>query len=210
MNGSIFLNGYDIHTESEKLKGLIGYIPQDDLLLEELTVYQNLYYNARLCFGDLMMKRYVRLVDKVISDLELDEISDLQVGDPLNKKISGGQRKSLNIGLELMREPAILFVDEPTSGLSSHDSSKVMELLKGQTRKGRLVFSIIHQPSSDILKKFDRLWILDKGGYMIYDGDPVDALVYFKTETSQANAAESECRTCGNVETDNILQVNRE
>ena len=206
-NGRVFLNGYDIHSDSEELKGLIGYIPQDDLLLEELTVYANLYYNARLCFGNLNDEEIRGLVDKVISDLELDEIRDLQVGDPLNKKISGGQRKRLNIGLELMREPSILFVDEPTSGLSSHDSSKVMELLKRQTRKGRLVFSIIHQPSSDILKKFDRLWILDKGGHMIYDGDPVDALVYFKTETSLANAAESECRTCGNVETDNILQL---
>ena len=205
--GTITFNGYDIHTESYALKGLIGYIPQDDLLLEELTVYQNMYYNARLCFGDCSDEEIIRLVNKVINDLELDDIRDLQVGDPLNKKISGGQRKRLNIGLELMREPAILFVDEPTSGLSSHDSSKVMELLKMQTRKGRLVFSIIHQPSSDILKMFDRLWILDKGGYMVYDGDPVDSLVYFKTETSQANAAESECRTCGNVETDDILQL---
>lgn len=205
--GMISFNGYDIHSESEYLKGLIGYIPQDDLLLEELTVYQNLFYNARLCFGDCEDDEIIRLVNKVIYDLELDDIRNLQVGDPLNKKISGGQRKRLNIGLELMREPAILFVDEPTSGLSSHDSSKVMELLKDQTRKGRLVFSIIHQPSSDILKMFDRLWILDKGGYMVYDGDPVDSLVYFKTETSQANAAESECRTCGNVETENILQL---
>ncbi|MCK7533955.1 MAG: hypothetical protein MZV63_24475 [Marinilabiliales bacterium] len=106
-----------------------------------------------------------------------------------------------------MREPAVLFADEPTSGLSSHDSEKVMELLKDQATKGRLVYVIIHQPSSNILKMFDRLWVLDKGGYMIYDGDPVEAIVYFKTETSQANAAESECPTCGNVETDEILQI---
>ncbi|MCK7538831.1 MAG: hypothetical protein MZV63_51765 [Marinilabiliales bacterium] len=79
--------------------------------------------------------------------------------------------------------------------------------LKTRLSTGKLVFVIIHQPSSDILKMFDRLWVLDKGGYMIYDGDPVDALVYFKTETSQANAAESECPNCGNVETDEILQI---
>jgi hypothetical protein len=82
-----------------------------------------------------------------------------------------------------------------------------MDLLKDQAVNGKLVFVIIHQPSSDILKMFDRLWVLDRGGYMIYDGDPVDAIVYFKTETSQANAAESECPTCGNVETDEILQI---
>jgi hypothetical protein len=82
-----------------------------------------------------------------------------------------------------------------------------MSLLRNQSLSGKLVFAIIHQPSSDIIKMFDRLWLLDKGGYMIYDGDPVEALVYFKTETSQANAAESECPNCGNVETDNILHI---
>jgi ABC transport system ATP-binding/permease protein len=205
--GKVYINGYDLHLESEELAGLIGYVPQDDMLIEELTVYQNLYFNARLCFGDFSEEQLRELVEKVLTDLELYEIKDLQVGDVLNKKVSGGQRKRLNIGLELMREPAVLFVDEPTSGLSSHDSEKVMTLLKNQTLKGKLVFAIIHQPSSDIIKMFDRLWLLDKGGYMIYDGDPVDSLVYFKTEVSQANAAESECPNCGNVETESILQI---
>ena len=205
--GNLYLNGYSMFSELNRLKGLIGYIPQDDLLIEELTVFQNLYYNARLCFGNYSKQKIKGLVEKVLRDLELYDIRDLQVGDPLNKKISGGQRKRLNISLELIREPAVLFVDEPTSGLSSSDSHKVMELLKQQTNKGKLIISIIHQPSSDILKLFDRLWILDKGGYMVYDGDPADSLVYFKTETSQANAAESECPNCGNVDTDDILEL---
>ena len=205
--GNLYLNGYDLFNETDELKGLIGYIPQDDLLIEELTVFQNLYYNARLCFGNYSKKKIRQMVGKILRDLELYDIKDLQVGDPLNKKISGGQRKRLNISLELIREPAVLFVDEPTSGLSSSDSHMVMELLKKQSNKGKLIISIIHQPSSDILKLFDRLWILDKGGYMVYDGDPVDSLVYFKTETSQANAAESECPNCGNVDTDDILEL---
>jgi ABC-type multidrug transport system ATPase subunit len=206
-SGNLYINGYDIHADSDKLTGLIGFVPQDDMLIEELTVYQNLYFNARLCFGDYNEEQLNKTVDKVLIDLDLYEIKDLQVGDPMNKMVSGGQRKRLNIGLELMREPAVLFVDEPTSGLSSFDSEKVMVLLKNQALAGKLVFAIIHQPSSDVLKMFDKLWILDKGGYMIYDGDPVEALVYFKTETSQANAAESECPNCGNIETDNILHI---
>jgi len=206
-SGNILINGYDIYDDAEELTGLIGFVPQDDMLIEELTVYQNLYFNARLCFGDYNEEQLQKIVDKVLQDLDLFEIRDLQVGDPMNKKVSGGQRKRLNIGLELMREPGVLFVDEPTSGLSSFDSEKVMNLLKNQALSGKLVFTIIHQPSSDILKMFDRLWILDKGGYMIYDGDPVEALVYFKTETSQANAAESECPNCGNIETENILHI---
>jgi ABC-type multidrug transport system ATPase subunit len=207
VSGNLFINGYDIHVDSEELKGLIGFVPQDDLLIEELTVYQNLYFNARLCFSEYDEEQLKNTVDKVLIDLDLYDIRDLQVGDPLNKKVSGGQRKRLNIGLELMREPAVLFVDEPTSGLSSFDSEKVMSLLKDQVLRGKLIFAIIHQPSSNILKMFDRLWLLDKGGYMVYDGDPVEALVYFKTETSQANAAESECPSCGNIFTDNILHI---
>lgn len=206
-HGNIYINGYDINSDAEELKGLIGFVPQDDMLIEELTVYQNLYFNARLCFGDYTETQLKNTVDKVLLDLDLYDIKDLQVGDILNKKVSGGQRKRLNIGLELMREPVILFIDEPTSGLSSFDSEKVMSLLRNQALSGKLVFAIIHQPSSDIIKMFDRLWLLDKGGYMIYDGDPVEALVYFKTETSQANAGQSECPNCGNVETDSILHI---
>jgi ABC-type multidrug transport system ATPase subunit len=205
--GNIYINGYDLYEDSESLKGLIGYVPQDDMLIEELTVYQNMYFNARLCFGGYNEEQLINLVNKVLVDLELLDIKDLQVGDLMNKKVSGGQRKRLNIGLELMREPAVLFVDEPTSGLSSHDSEKVMTLLRKHALSGKLVVANIHQPSSDILKLFDRLWLLDKGGFMIYDGDPVEALVYFKTETSQANAAESECPNCGNVNTEDILHI---
>ena len=206
-SGNIYINGFDINSDSEDIKGLIGYVPQDDMLIEELTVYQNLYFNARLCFGDYGTEQIETAVYKILADLDLLEIKDLQVGDIMNKKVSGGQRKRLNIGLELLREPVVLFVDEPTSGLSSFDSKKVMALLRNQSLSGRLVFANIHQPSSDIIKMFDRLWILDKGGFMIYDGDPVEALVYFKTETSQANASESECPSCGNIETDDILQI---
>jgi ABC-type multidrug transport system ATPase subunit len=205
--GSITINGFDLNDDSEELRGIIGYVPQDDMLLEELTVFENLYFSARLCFGDYSDRQICELADRMLADLDLTGIRDLQVGDLLNKKVSGGQRKRLNIGLELMRGPAVLFVDEPTSGLSSHDSANVMNLLRKHALSGKLVICNIHQPSSDILKLFDRLWLLDKGGYMVYDGDPVEALVYFKTETSQANATESECPNCGNIDTDNILQI---
>ena len=138
-SGNLYINGYDINSDSEELKGLIGFVPQDDMLIEELTVYQNLYFNARLCFGDYNEEQLKNTVEKVLLDLDLYEIKDLQVGDMMNKKVSGGQRKRLNIGLELMREPVVLFIDEPTSGLSSFDSEKVMSLLRNQALSGKLV-----------------------------------------------------------------------
>ena len=206
-NGKIKINEYSIHSSSSSLTGLIGFVPQDDLLFEELTVFQNLYYNAKLCFSEFNEQQIIEKVNTVLIDLDLYDARNLQVGNPLNKFISGGQRKRLNIGLELMREPMLLFVDEPTSGLSSMDSEKVMNLLKEQAHKGKLVIANIHQPSSDIFKLFDKLWILDKGGYPIYQGNPVDAIVYFKTVTSLVNAAESECVCCGTINPDQILKI---
>ena len=106
-----------------------------------------------------------------------------------------------------MREPSILFVDEPTSGLSSMDSEMVMLLLKEQTLKGKLVMVNIHQPSSFIYKLFDKLLILDKGGYPIYQGNPLEAVVYFKKMSNHVNAEESQCVTCGNVNPEQVLQI---
>ena len=206
-SGKIKINGRNVHSRSTSLTGLIGFVPQDDLLFEELTVYQNFYYNAKLCFSEFTEQQINEKVNSVLIDLDLFDARDLQVGNPLNKFISGGQRKRLNIGLELMREPMLLFVDEPTSGLSSMDSEKVMNLLKQQSHKGKLVIANIHQPSSEIFKLFDKLWIVDKGGYPIYQGNPVDAIEYFKTITSLVNAAESECACCGTINPEQIFKI---
>ncbi len=205
--GKISINNYDLHADKFKLQGIIGYVPQDDLLFEELSVYQNLYYNAKLCFSNFSENDIREIVFRMLNDLELADIMNLKVGNPLDKVISGGQRKRLNIALELMRQPHILFVDEPTSGLSSMDSENVINLLKEQSTKGKLVIVNIHQPSSDIFKMFDKLWVLDRGGYPVYSGNPVEAVVYFKTLSTQANAAQSECSVCGNVDSEVILKI---
>lgn len=205
--GIISINGYNIYSEKEQLEGVIGFVPQDDLLIDELTVYQNLYYSAKLCFKHHDDKQIKQLVNKVLEDLDLKATSDLIVGNPLKKTISGGQRKRLNIALELIREPLVLFVDEPTSGLSSMDSEMVMDLLKEQTLKGKLVIVNIHQPSSDIFKMFDKLLIMDRGGYLVYSGNPVDSVVYFKTMSNHVNANESECYNCGNINPEQVLQI---
>ena len=205
--GSVKINGFDIHRQKRAVEGIIGYVPQDDLLFEELNVYQNLYYNAKLCFSKFTEQETEQTVARMLNDLDLWDIRNFKVGSPLNKMISGGQRKRLNIGLELMREPSILFVDEPTSGLSSSDSLMVMNLLKNQANNGRLVITNIHQPSSKVFRLLDKLWVLDRGGYPIYTGNPQDAIVYFKTMTTRVNASESRCPTCGNINPEQILEI---
>jgi ABC-type multidrug transport system ATPase subunit len=205
--GSVTINNVDVHREKSKLEGVIGYISQDDLLIEELSVFQNLFFNAKLCFNDLSDNQVTRKVLDLLSTIGLHDAMHLKVGSPLEKTISGGQRKRLNIALELIREPSVLFVDEPTSGLSSRDSENIMDLLKELALKGKLVFVVIHQPSSDIYKMFDKLLILDHGGYPIFEGNPIDAVVYFKLHVNHVNADERECHTCGNVNPEQIFNI---
>lgn len=205
--GKVLINGYNLQQDKKEVEGIIGFVPQDDLLIAELSVYQNLYYNAKLCFGNLTDEEIKINVDKVLNELDLFHIKNLLVGSPLKKFISGGQRKRLNIALELIREPSILFIDEPTSGLSSTDSENVLQLLKDQTLKGKLVIINIHQPSSDLFKLFDKLLVMDSGGYPVYYGNPMEALIYFKQMSKRVDSKEIECTTCGNVQTEDILQI---
>jgi ABC-type multidrug transport system ATPase subunit len=206
-NGSIKINGFDIHSQKENIEGVIGFVSQDDLLIEELTVYQNLYYNAKLCFANFSEEQLNKRVMDTLESLGLDQRKDLKVGSVLDKKISGGQRKRLNIALELIREPAILFLDEPTSGLSSRDSENVIDLLKELSLKGKLIFVVIHQPSSDIYKMFDKMIIMDTGGYPSYYGSPVEAVTYFKKATHQVDSNRGQCETCGNVNPEQIFNI---
>jgi ABC-type multidrug transport system ATPase subunit len=205
--GSIRINGWNIHDNKERVKGIIGYVPQDDLLIKELSVYENLYFNTRLCSSDNEEEQIHALIEEVLLDFDLLEARDLKVGDAYTTILSGGQRKRLNIALELIREPSILLVDEPTSGLSSADSENVISLLKKQTIKGKLVIANIHQPSSDVFKMFDKLLVMDQGGRVIYYGHPIGAITYFKQAAHYADAEETECLSCGNINADEILRI---
>ncbi|MCK4993267.1 MAG: ABC transporter permease, partial [Bacteroidales bacterium] len=165
------------------------------------------WYNAKFCFKQLSNKEIREKVTDTLISLGLQEKKDLRVGSVMNKTISGGQRKRLNIALELIREPAILFLDEPTSGLASRDSENVMDLLRELTLKGKLVFVVIHQPSSELFKMFDQVVILDHGGHMVYYGNPVEAVIHFRKADNQVNASVGECPVCGNVNPEQIFNI---
>ena len=205
--GTVKINGLDVFEDNKALEGVFGYVPQDDLLVEDLTVFENLYYAACQCFKDKTKEEIIAVVDHALSNLGILEKRDLKVGSPFNKVISGGQRKRLNIALELIREPLVMFLDEPTSGLSSRDSENLMDLLRDLTLKGKLVFTVIHQPSSEIFKMFDKVIILDLGGCMAYFGNPVDSVIYFKSLDAQINSSIGECPSCGNVNPETIFNI---
>jgi ABC transport system ATP-binding/permease protein len=206
-SGSIKINGIDIIKNNRAVEGVLGYVPQDDLLIEDLTVYENLFFSACQCFGNRSREEIRKLTEQTLISLGLYDKRDLKVGSPLKAVISGGQRKRLNIALELIREPSILFLDEPTSGLSSRDSENLMDLLRDLSLKGKLIITVIHQPSSEVFKMFDKVIILDQGGYMTFFGNPVESVIYFKTLDAQINSSIGECPSCGNVNPEVIFNI---
>ena len=206
-SGRVLFNGVNIHKEEEYVKPYFGYVPQDDLLIEDLTVFENLYFSASLSVPNLTKSEVSKKVIELLKEVGLYEVKDIKVGNPLSKTISGGQRKRLNICLELIRNPQVLFMDEPTSGLSSRDSENIMNLLRKLSFRGTLIFVVIHQPSSGIYKLFDQLILLDIGGYPIYTGDPVDAVSYFKRCISHISSNVTSCPACGNINPEIIFDI---
>ncbi|TLX74047.1 ATP-binding cassette domain-containing protein [Labilibacter sediminis] len=205
--GHIKINGFDLYENLDSLKQQIGVVPQDDLLIEDLTVFQNLLYSTQFCRNDLSKKQIIHLVNKTLAELGLLKIKHLKVGNPLDKIISGGQRKRLNIALEVVRKPGILFVDEPTSGLSSSDALIVVKVLKKIASQGNIVIINIHQPTSDVFFLFDKLLILDENGYSAYFGNPFTASSYFKKHLQLVDSAIDDNLRYGHYNPERIIDL---
>lgn len=205
-SGSLSLNGAGYSNSISSIQKHIGFVPQDDSLIGELTVYENLYFTTALSKGNLPKQEIKSTVENYLSEFALFHIRNQKVGLPIQRYISGGQRKRLNIVSELVRESNLLLVDEPTSGLSSMDSYKTVVLLKEQTSRGKLVIMNIHQPSADIYRLFDKILVLDEGGYMVYYGNPVEALGYFMDKSQNIDAA-IECPACHTLKPDAIFEI---
>ncbi|MBN1415716.1 MAG: ATP-binding cassette domain-containing protein [Bacteroidales bacterium] len=176
--GNIEINGYDLQKNRYLLKDIIGYVPEEDLLFEELTVYDNLLMNARLYYSGLSGHEVRQKVDQLMAKLLITEIRDKIVGNVLDKNIQPGQRRILNIALEIMREPQILLVDNALSGLSMADSARVIKILHNYTLEGNLAITSITQVGSNMFGYFDAVWILDEGGYPVYTGPPQRSVCY--------------------------------
>lgn len=184
--GQVLIDNYDLHDSYDRLKDFIGYVPQDDLLLENLTVYENLYYNAQLRYPN-GTRDINNFVHKVLRDIGLWEKRNVRVGSPLKKVLSGGERKRVNIGLELLSESDVLFLDEPTSGLSSKDSEKILTLVRQLAFRGKIIFVVIHQPSAKLYKMFNKIVLLDQGGRLAFFGNGFQALDYFKQYSEEVD-----------------------
>ncbi len=160
-SGSVRIGGVDLHRHFDLFRGRIGFVPQDDIMHGNLTVNQALRYAARLRLPrDFSAREIHRRVAQVIQQLGLEGTENTRIGDEHQRGISGGQRKRVNVALELMSDPATLILDEPTSGLSSADAASMMELLRSLAAQGKTVIVTIHQPSMEVFSHFDAVAIV--------------------------------------------------
>ncbi len=180
-SGQVRINGEDLYTIYDALRGSIGYVPQDDIVHPELTVFEAVKYSARFRLPpDYSEEEIDRRVDETLRDLGLEGVRNLQIGRPEKKVLSGGQRKRVNIALELVTDPVILFLDEPTSGLAADDTTALITLLSDLTKKtGKTIVMTIHQPAKDEFEKFNLCFIMGYGGIPTYFGPTGDAAYGF-------------------------------
>ncbi|KAK3819798.1 MAG: hypothetical protein J3Q66DRAFT_311545 [Benniella sp.] len=177
--GRILINGNE--EDLRHYRKLIGFVPQEDVMMRELTVHDVLLHSAYMRLpSNLQRTEMTQKVLEIVDFLGLNSVMDSVVGDAENRGISGGQRKRVNIGMELVADPSILFLDEPTSGLDSSTSGDVCKLLRSVARrKGLTVAAVIHSPSPVAFDQFDDLLLLGQNGRVVYHGPRVEAPAYF-------------------------------
>ncbi len=171
-SGQVRINGEDLYSIYDALRGSIGYVPQDDIVHPELTVFEAVKYSAKFRLPpDYSEEEIDQRVWQTLRDLGLDSLANLEIGKPEKKVLSGGQRKRVNIALELVTDPVILFLDEPTSGLAADDTTALITLLSDLTKAtGKTIIMTIHQPAKDEFEKFNVCFIMGYGGIPTYFG----------------------------------------
>lgn len=177
--GHVYIN--DDEVDLTRFSKIVGFVKQDDIMLRELTVAETLLFNARMRYDPESIDTPESIANAMTTALDLGHVRDTNIGDEKKRGISGGQRKRVNIGMELVSLPSILFLDEPTSGLDSSSSMAVCSALRDMAAVGITVISVIHQPRYEIFNMFHKVLLLAKGGKLVYYGPPQDALSYFET-----------------------------
>ncbi|KAF4805017.1 ATP-binding cassette sub-family G member 2 [Turdus rufiventris] len=178
LSGDILINGAP---QPANFKCTSGYVVQDDVVMGTLTVRENLQFSAALRLPkSVKEKEKNERVNQVIKELGLSKVADSKVGTQFTRGVSGGERKRTNIGMEIITDPAILFLDEPTTGLDASTANAVLLLLKRMSKQGRTIIFSIHQPRYSIFRLFDSLTLL-AAGRVLYHGPAQNAIQYFQS-----------------------------
>jgi ABC-type multidrug transport system ATPase subunit len=207
-NGAVLLNAKSLYENLETLREYAAYIPQDDAFDEHLTIWENLEYAAAIRSPHLSTKDRLRRIDSKLIELGLSERRDSMVGSSVKKYLSGGERKRLNIGLDMISSADVFLFDEPTSGLSSKDSEHVIEIIRSLSHN-KIVLVTIHTPTSKIFQMFSKAALLDKGGRLVFFGTPQEMLQYFAAAEHQQQFGTElgGCPSCGTSRPEFIFDV---
>ncbi len=176
--GSVLMNGLPLYEHLGKLTEYISYIPHEEAFDPLLTVEENITYASQIRSPHLAPTDLERRVEAKLVELGLYERRKSLAGTPEEKRLSGGERKRLNVGMDMITPADVFLFDEPTSGLSSKDSEHVLEIIRGLSHN-KIVFVSIHQPSARLFHLFHKALLLDKGGKVVFYGLPDEMLAYF-------------------------------
>ena len=206
--GQVLLNNQSLYPSLDQLKHYISYIPQEDAFDEHLTIGENLQFAAAIRSPHLSRRDRMRRLEGKLVELGLSERRDAVVGSAVKKTLSGGERKRLNIGMDMIGSADVYLFDEPTSGLSSKDSEHVIEIIRSMAHN-KIIIVTIHQPSSKLFQMFHKAILLDKGGRLVFFGTPTDMLRYFAEaeHQHQFGADLGACPSCGTTRPEFIFDV---
>ncbi|CAN5507260.1 hypothetical protein BH18VER1_BH18VER1_14260 [soil metagenome] len=207
-SGHVLLNDQSLYDNLDDMKRYVSYIPQEDAFDENLTIGENLQFAAAVRSPHLSPRDRARRLESKLVELGLSERRDSVVGSPVKKTLSGGERKRLNIGLDMIGSADVYLFDEPTSGLSSKDSEHVIEIIRGMAHN-KIIIVTIHQPSSKLFQMFHKAILFDKGGRLVFFGTPTDMLRYFAEaeHQHQFGAELGACPSCGTTRPEFIFDV---
>lgn len=178
--GTLRINGHECALS--KFRQVVGYVPQDDIMMRELTVRDNITHSARCRLDGWSEDDIRKYVDAIMKTLDLYKVAESIIGTASKRGISGGQAKRVNVAMELAGAPRTIFLDEPTSGLDSTSALVLCNALTVLAREAdATVAMVIHQPRQEIFEALDQLLLLAPGGRTVYQGPQSKVSEYFET-----------------------------